>query len=315
MKHTKKRGQFNFVWIFAILAGGAILSLAIWGAVRTGDTLRYGADTEVARGISILTDPMQAGFADSSFGKITFKQETRLNNICLSGKFGKNEISVATKSGVGKAWNSAGGEISIHNKYIFSKEKNQGTEYYVFSKPFNFPYKVSDLLFLMSGRYCLINTPPSIRDEVSGIGIKNIVFENCSSGDERVCFGGGSNCDMIVYGSCSGDCSSIYDEGVVSKKDGDLKYVGNLMWGAIFSDKDIYNCNVKRLMFRTKEISEVYSEKTNLMNARNCGTNMKGELDAWSAETNNATDEDIISLKVVADNLEKKNEGELCGLW
>ncbi len=315
MKRAHKRGQFSFVWIFAILAGGAILALAIWGAVRTGDTLRYSSDTTSAKSISILTDPMQAGFADGAFGKIVFQRETKLNNICFAGGFGKDGLSIATKSDVGKKWNLPGGVISVHNKYIFSKEQNIGKEYYVFSKPFNFPYKVSDLIFLMSGKYCFINTPSSIHDEISGLGVKNIVFGNCSSDDERVCFGGGADCDTIVYGSCSGDCNSIYDEGVVSKKNGDMKYVGNLMWAAIFSDKDVYDCNVKRLLFRTKKIAEIYSQKANLMNARNCGTNLGGDLALWTAMTSNATSADLVSLKTVSTELQKKNDGELCGLW
>ena len=65
-----RRGQFNFVWIFAIFAGGAILALAIYGAVQTGDMMRFGSDTEAGKSISILTDPMQAGFAAK---RLTFR--------------------------------------------------------------------------------------------------------------------------------------------------------------------------------------------------------------------------------------------------
>ena len=137
-----KRGQFNFVWLFAILAGGTILALAIWGAVQTGDALRYGSDTEAAASISILTDPLQAGFAEGSFGRISFKQETRLDNICLDDeRFGKNDLSVSTRSGVGQDWNLAGGKSSVHNKYIFSEESLVGFDYYVFSKSYDFPYE------------------------------------------------------------------------------------------------------------------------------------------------------------------------------
>ncbi len=311
-----KRAQFNFVWIFAILAGGSILALAIWGAVQAGDSLRYKSDTEAAKSISILTDPLQAGFAEGSFGQISFQQETRLNNICLAGPgFGKNDISTASRSGVGREWNLAGGATSIHNKYIFSKEKNEGLDYYVFSKPFKFPYKVSDLIFLISGKYCFINAPDSVVEDVSGLGIKNIAFENCSSTDERVCFGGGTNCDSIVYGSCSGNCNSVYDEGVVSKKGVELRYIGNLMWGAIFSDKSVYDCNVKRLMYRTSSIAKIFSAKTDLMNARECGTNLKTDLITWASMTLNATSDTLISIESYSEELGRKNNREVCGLW
>ena len=321
-----KRGQFNFVWIFAILAGGTILALAIFGAVQTGDTLRYGSDTAAAKSISILTDPMEAGFAEASFGKIIFGQETRLTNICLDdGRFGRNDISVASRSGIGEEWNLAGGASSVHNKYIFSEEENEGFDYYVFSKPFEFPYEVSDLIFLTSERYCFLNAPDEVVDEISDLGVENIVFsprddsgepDNCSSTDEMVCFGSNTgNCDSVVYGSCSGNCDSIYDEGFVSKASGELRYVGSLMWGAIFSDEAVYECNVGRLMYRIESIAKILSEKANLMDARNCGTNLKGDLIVWDAMVENATSEDLISLKVFADDLGRKNDRELCKLW
>ncbi len=312
-----KRGQFDFVWIFAILAGGAILVLAIYGAMQTGDTLRYEGDTKNALSISILVDPLQAGSADGSFGKILFQQETRIRNVCwVDPGFGKNDISVATKSGVGKEWKDFGEKTYVYNKDIFSKEKSEGSDYYVFSKSFDFPYKVSDLIFLMDGTYCFLgDVPDSVVDEVTGLGIENILFENCSSLDERVCFGGGSDCDMIVYGLCSGGCDSPYDHGKVSKEGVEIHYVGNLMWGAIFSDKDVYECNVGRLMYRTKKIAEIFSGKVDLMDARNCESNMKVDLVFWTGTVGDASSENLVYLKGVADDMDRKNNLESCGVW
>jgi hypothetical protein len=230
--------------------------------------------------------------------------------------FGKNDISVSSRSGVGSEWNLAGGSTSIHNKYIFSKEKSEGFDYYVFSKPFEFPYKISDLIFLISEEYCFLGAvPENVVEEVSGLGINNIKFENCSSGDERVCFGGGIDCDSIVYGSCSVGCDSVYDEGVVSKSSGDLRYIGSLMWGAIFSDKDVYDCNVERLMYRTEKIAEIYSEKADLMDARDCGTNLKGDLMVWASRLENFSGDDLISLSDASEDIGRKNDREVCGMW
>lgn len=308
-----KRGQFNFVWLFAILAGGAILALAIWGATQAGDTLRFQSDSEAAKSIAILTDPLQVGFADGSFGKISFQQETRINNICLGSEFGKNDISVSMKSGVGQDWNLAGGATSVHNKYIFSEEVNEGEDFFVFSKSFNFPYEVSDLIFLSSKNYCFVGAPDFVEEEILGLGIENVVLDNCSSSDENICFGGGSDCDVDVYGSCSGNCDSVFDVGKIVKSSGEMKYVGNLMYAAIFSDKEIYDCNVERLLFRTATIADIFAEKTDLMDGRDCGSNLKGDLLAWSGMLEG--DVDLFSLKTVADDLDKRNERELCGLW
>ncbi len=312
----EKKAQFNFVWMFAIIAGGVILFLAVYGAIKTGDTARFQSDTEVAKSISVITDPLQAGFSEGSFGRITFRQETRINNICFSGGFGKNDISVATRSDVGEEWNLAGGATSIYNKYIFSSERSSGKDYYVFSKPFRFPYKVADLIFLIPDNYCFFNTPKDVADEIVGLNMPNIEVENCTFADAiNVCFGNGNDCDVIVYGSCMSGCDSLYDAGTVVKGSSDMKYVENLMFAAIFSDKLIYNCNVERLLYRNGKIAEEFAEKADLMDARNCDTNMKPDLIVWSGLMINASANDLMSLRTMADNIEKKNNREVCGIW
>ena len=98
----RKKAQFNFVWLFAIIAGATILVLAVYGAMKAGDTMRFQTDSEIAKSISIISDPLQAGFSEGSFGKILFKQETRINNFCFDGGFGTHSISVSTKSDIGE---------------------------------------------------------------------------------------------------------------------------------------------------------------------------------------------------------------------
>lgn len=311
-----KKGQFNFVWLFAIIVGGAILFLAVYGAVKTGDSARFQSDTEIAKSISVITDPLQAGFSEGSFGRISFRQETRINNVCFSGEFGKNDISVATRSDVGEEWSMPGGATSIHNKYIFSSTKNSGKDYYVFSKPFKFPYKVADLIFLIPDNYCFLNAPDEIADEILGLNVPNVEIENCTLANAlNVCFGNGNDCDVIVYGVCRSGCDSVYDEGTVVKGSDDMKYVGNLMYAAIFSDKLIYDCNVERLMYRAGKIAEEFAEKADLMDARNCNTNMKPDLVVWNGLVINASASNLMSLRTMANNIENKNNRELCGIW
>ena len=313
---VRKKGQFNFVWLFAILAGAAILVLAIYGAMKAGDSIRFQTDTEIAKSISIISDPLQAGFSEGSFGKILFKQETRINNFCFDEEFGKHRISVSTKSNIGEEWNIPGEQVPINNKYIFSSDTFSGKEYYVFSKPFEFPYKVADLIFLTSERYCFLNAPDEIVEEIEGMSIPNIEIGNCTYEDTvRVCFGSGSDCDVKVRGSCLSGCRSVYDRGSVEKYGSNMNYVGNLMYGAIFSDEGIYNCNVRRLMYRTGMIARELIDKADLMDARNCNTNLKIDLVYWDSATISATVNDLSGLYSIAKNLEKKNNGEICRLW
>lgn len=308
-KMINKNGQFNFVWLFAIVAGGAILFLAIFGAMKTGDTARLQSDTEAGKSISIITDPLQAGFSEASFGRISFRQDTRINNICFSEEFGKNEISVATRSEIGEEWNLAGAATSVHNKYIFSSEKTSGKDFYIFSKPFSFPYKVADLIFLIPDNYCFIGASPEISDEIIGLNIPNIEIEtdidNCTLLDSIVvCFGdNGGDCDMGVYAER------------VEKDGEDIYYVGNLMYAAIFSDKSVYDCNVKRLMYRASKLAEEFSEKADLMNARGCSTSMGVHLTSWSDRLTDIEYLDDSSLISMMEELGDRNDGESCEIW
>ncbi|MCS6954770.1 MAG: hypothetical protein NZM44_00220, partial [Candidatus Calescibacterium sp.] len=65
-----KKAEFNFVWIFAILAGIAIMILMIYGAIKTGTTIIYFQDTDLTKQIISHLDPFQAGFAASAKGEI-----------------------------------------------------------------------------------------------------------------------------------------------------------------------------------------------------------------------------------------------------
>ena len=313
----KKKAEFNFALLFGIIVGAAILVLAIYGATRVGETERYKTDTEIAKKIAILTDPLQAGFAEGSFGKISFKSETKINNFCLDENgegFGKNEISVATRSRVGEDWLDAGGATSIHNKYIFSNPQQTGKEYYVFSKPLYLGFKVSDLVFMTSQKYCFVSPPTEIENEIKGLNIPNIEIKNCSEDTIEVCFGS-SSCDVNVYGTCMTYCKSKYDEGYVEKNGERSNFVGGLLYGAVFGSKEIYGCNVKRLLYRTAKISEVLIEKANLMEGRGCNTNLRPDLYLLGGMAINGTENDLIQINQVAKDMEIKNQREVCGLW
>lgn len=310
---NNKRGDFDFEWLFALIAGAVILVLAVYGAMKIGDTAGNLADSEIAKQISIITDPLQAGFASGSFGKISFNQEVKVTNTCFDEGFGKNDIGVSTKTKDG--WRVEGQRTSIHNKYIFSPE-NSGKVFYVFSKPFFLSYKVADLIMITSQSqdYCFVSAPQEIEDELKGLNIPNVQIGNCSDTSLKVCFNSG-NCDVGVYGTCMLNCESRYDEGYVEKDGMKMDYTGSLMYAAIFSDKGTYDCNVKRLLYRTSKIADVFSQKAELMNLRGCNTNMQADLLMFESITGNASVSNIISINQIAKDIEIKNEASLCRIW
>jgi len=307
----KKGFEFSFTWLFAIVVGVMILGLAIYGVSKISSNWQYTSDTEIGKKIAILTNPLQSGFAEASYGKIEFNKETKIFNDCYKQGFGKNEISVSTKSEINEEWQQQGGATSVHNKYIFGQ--GQAKEFYVFSKPFYFPFKVADLTFLISEEYCLVDAPVEIENEVSNLNMENIKIGDCA-GEITVCFGS-RGCDINIYGTCSENCETEFDEGYVEKSGEKLSYVGGLMWGAVFSDDNTYECNVKRLMYRSGKACEVFLEKAQLAEARGCDTNLETDLSFFKELVSKSGASNLVSVNQVAKEIDDKNSGEVCGLW
>ena len=95
-----------------------------------------------------------------------------------------------------------------------------------------------------------------------------------------------------------------------------LKYVGSLMYGAIFSDKGVYECNVERLLYRAGKIAEEFAHKGDLMDSRGCDTNIKSDLIVWSGMLFNSTADNLMSMRMMSENIDRKNKGEkACGVW
>jgi len=317
-----KQGQVDFVMLFAIIAGSMILLLAIYGAIKAGTTMQTTNQAELAKSIQIITDPMQAGFAEASTATISMKQNITISNDCSTDDgFGVNKISVEIPSpaGIQNQMPTSPVKISITNKYIFS-DLTPGKIFYVFSQPFNSPFRVADVLIVSSQDYCFINPPDSISAEVFGLHVKNIGIKNtfnntCAIDAKTVCFGP-SNCDISVVGECNkAGCDTAFDYGYVKKRSDQLDYSGNLLFAAIFSDKDLYDCNVQRLMFRLSDIADLLSQKADRMNARGCNVLMKPDMEALLSLTQNATSDSLQGIYDFSQSIQIKEDNEECKLW
>jgi len=319
-----KKAQFNFVLIFASIAGGMILLLAIYGAVKVGGTFQRQTEAELAKSIDIITNPLQAGFAEGATSQIVFRKETRITNECdLNSRFGENVISVQTKSSVGEPWSENPQEYRLYNKYLFS-EVQEGKKFFVYSKPFYTGYKVTDLLFISTGDYCFIYPPEEIAQEIMGLNVPNIGIiteggnNTCSEGSKKVCFGSSNGCDVFVKGEClENRCDSEYDFGYVTDENGVRKYFsGNLILGAIISDKELYECNIKRLLYRSSRVADILSRKTDLMSMRGCTSLLKTDLDQFAVILQNSSSANLETIYYMSNDLEKKNDKEGgCKLW
>jgi hypothetical protein len=302
--------EISFGWLFAIIAGIVIIFLAIYLSSKLINVQQTTISAETGQQIGILLDPLETSFESAQTTSITIPAETRINNICdSSGAFGKQFIQLDQQSF--NKWVKTNINVGFENKYLFSDSQVQGKKFYIFSKPFNLPFKIADLMYITSSnvRYCFFNSPDEITNEISQLNQSNIIVGNCSVGDIKICFGN-DNCDINV------DLNSNSVE-----KNGSLMYFGStdetaLMYAAIFSDKDIYECQVKRLMSRLNEISSLYIDKELITEKKGCDTNAGadlGELSNLARSLNNSGDLGIVKMK--ADVVDGENNARMCLLW
>ena len=308
-----KRGlTFNFAWIFAILVGAVIIFLSIYGITKLIGTERQISDTEAGKQIGILLNPIETSIGSAKVSKILMPIETRLYNDCeLDGNFGSQGISVATKSGFLKKWDEPGVISKFKNKYVFSEKVLQGDEFIAFSKPFEMPYKVADIIYLWDDnqKYCFVKPPISIKEEInslkpSGINIsEDIRF--CPKESKKVCFEN-SGCDIDVS----------MNSGNVVKNWTTIHYEGEaLLYAAIFSSSEIYECQVKRLMKRTSELALLYSLKAQYLNSKGCSTNLETDMLLFSNNTEIQSSSELRDINILAETIKEKNSLLKCRLF
>jgi len=308
IRKDKSGIEFSFTWLFAIIVGAVILVLAIYAATKIIGSGQSETTAAAAKEIGVLLNPLETSFQDDVSTSLSIAADTRIYNTCDDfGSFGSQGISTAQKS-FGK-FSEPSVEVSFPNKYIFSGEFEEGKQFYIFSKPFDFPFKVADVIYLSSAnkKYCFIDAPDEIEEELEELGQGNLLIGNCSasSGMTRVCFGPASGCNINVE----------YNAGYVRKNSTRLYFETDaLMYAAIFSDKNIYECQIKRLMMRAEELASIYEKKANLLSQKDCNSNL--DLGIFGASLDNYNDSsDLTSLLNKANEIEGGNEASSCPLW
>ena len=323
MLNKKAYLQISFSWMFAIIVGAIILFLAIYfltSFLKTGQA-EQGAKT--SKEIGVLLNPLEVGFEEGKKSTLTTSTDTRIYPDCkLYGAFGRQGISVKEK--LYNEWSTFSEEVTFKNKYVFSKEYVEGRKFYLFSKPFEFPFKVASLIYLLPAEetYCFISAPEDVSDEIDNLNFENIFLkdfsqDHCSIKDINVCFTSGDSCDISV--DCfDNDCS----EGRVVKDGSSLYfYTNSLMYAAIFSDKSIYECQLKRLLKRTAVLTSLYNEKLALTSFLTCQNYISSDLNVFKNEINSYVNNqetlsgDLATISSSSKELYFKNKYSSCRLW
>ncbi len=302
--------QISFAWLFAIIVGIAIISLAIYGVSKLIGTQEDIQGAKTSKEIGILLNPLETGFEEAKTNTIGFPVNTRMFNKCsLEGSFGKQLIQISQKSF--NEWTETDINVGFENKYIFSNEMIEGEKMIIFTKPFEFPFKIADLMYITSAnkKYCFKNAPEDIEEELSTLSIDNVILEGYSEDDEcdedmiNVCFSN-EDCDININ----------YNRKSIDTKGGRVYFEGDvLMYAGIFSEKEVYECHLKRLMMRLDVLSTLYKEKIALTG---CGENLKPELNALISATQNFKgSQDLNQIKSLTDALKNRNRDLICKIF
>jgi len=306
MKINKKGLQISFAWLFAIIVGAVILVLAIYLATKFIGIGQTSSDAETAKEIGVLLNPLEMSFESGKTLVLELPTDSRIYNGCnVEGLFGKQLIRVSQKS-FGE-WTETDINVGFSNKYIFSDRYVEGKKFYLFSKPFEFPFKVGDLIYMTSSldNYCFIGAPKDIEDEIKDLKQANLFTENCPEDSIDVCFSDNPDCDIKVN----------YNVKYVDKQGEKLYFETDaLMYAAIFSDRIIYECQVQRLMQRTKELALLYEDKAVFITRSGCYSNLNLVGLSSSAESLDSSYK-LFLVAEVAEEIGRENKDSNCRLW
>jgi hypothetical protein len=321
MKSKNGALEISFSWLFAIVAGIIIVFLAIFISSKLMQSGQEVLSAKTGKEIGIILNPLETEFEAAQATAVTIPVETRINNKCNEeeGFFGTQGIRLDQKRM--KKWVETDTTIKLENKYIFSLEQIEGKTFYIFSKPFTYPFKVADLFYFIPSRtrYCFSDAPEEIKEEI--LNLKNqtyLLLENCSDKDISVCFNE-EGCNVTVRLNMG-----MLSSGVVEKNEEQMYFSGinpeetsALMYAAIFSEKSIYECQVKRLMARFSELAQIYKNKEFLLEGKGCETNLGARLEEMSGIATSL--EDSQQLQGMETNIKLiKDANELsrrCLLW
>lgn len=321
MVKNKKGIEFGFGWIFAIFVGGIIIFLAVYAVTNLVKTERQGQDVASAKEFGILLTPVETSLESGKLAPpIIFPSKSRVYNICRNeGNFGVQRLSVSGSLGIGDKYQEPEISTPFYNKYFFSPSIVEGKKFYAFSKPLNMPFKVADLVYIFGEEnYCLVSPPGEVEDELGKLMVNaNITgsVSECAIESVKICFGYSEpKCNVLV----SFDSNSA-ERGIVSKNKQDVVYEGYaLMYAAIFSDPELYECQIGRLMKRASSIATIYGQKAEIMSARTdgCGSAFGDDFANYAQVASEINQSKMMgNILTSSENLREANDAISCKMF
>lgn len=310
--NKEKKAQFQFAWIFAVIIGALILFLAFYFVGTILLRQRYEQETVQAQSLDILLNPFAylGSLGATTYNPLSLQEESDIIIGCEKfslGKLGYNEITLIEKGEVGIP-------RTTYDKYIFAPQPLKAKYLDALSKPFEMPWRVADIIILWpsSQEYCFDGAPSSVETEIKRLNISSIKIktEECAEKSIRVCFDGGTGCDIKVDRASK----TVKNMG----KGLTVSYTGSsLMYAAIFSDPVLYECNLQRLASRLYIETEVYQKKALALNQRGCDVtyNLASLKKASKDVFNDPRSAQLSTLETAASSIKNQNSWSKCALF
>lgn len=322
---NKRAFEFSFGWIFSLFIGAAVIALAFYAATEFIGSQETISNTEVAQEISTLLNPISSGLSSGKTFEITTSEQTSIFNECDErGNFGKQIISVSGEGNLDSKSTAVGLDASSNDKYVFSENLVEGRNFRGFSQPFYYPFRIGDLIYLISKdqTYCFVSPPEDVEEDIRSLRLDEdelirIVSSksDCQNEEKEVCF-------------FSGDCEVEIDmDSKLVKKEFDELYFEEsfsegsknaLLFGAIFSSKEVYECQVKRLLKRGANVASLLIGKVDQLGARGCSSsNLKSDLFSYSNYCLNVSSSKEVKFNIfdLANNIEEENDAASCKIY
>jgi len=219
-----------FNWIFITVVGVLFLSFFVGFAVKYQSIQKEKESFKLATGI----DTSLAGLQSSNlFTTLTYQKKLNFDVFC--DKFNVDSFSVP-----------------LQEKILFA-ESLKTDKLHVWVKDFNFPYKVSQLYFIAGDTQFYLVGQNSLEFPT------NFPVQTIEPSQVQ-----GKKGKFVYFSESQAQGSNyiIIKEHTIKYPDGsELPYFGDLVYGAIFSSKAQYSCNLQRILDQLQSVNSIYLTK------------------------------------------------------
>jgi len=269
----KKGFEVQFNWIFAVIAGAAIIALAAFLVVKNRGITDSSFDVQTLKTV----DAIVTGTGISS-------DVTKVSDISSKLAVGCNRIAIGSA------------QRNYQNIVLFAPDSIIEGKLITLTLPINLPFKVSNMLYATSPkiRYILVgkneiisminkSLPDSMQTEMASSVMAASAIKNTNNYKVRFivadkdAFAAFSvpkslekmpNFDVsavVVSGSTdNGEATFYQKKGLVWEPKGSSNYLTlQGLLGAVFAEsRENYDCSLKSLESRAKIMMEIYSQRT-----------------------------------------------------